>query len=326
MAYTVPFGQSQAFAAKYWYERLQYTWGPQTANTGTTPVFAVNQINKTQVPMWFAALVKVAATSNANVALEFSFDRRTIPALANQGQTNALPAGTGSLIRSEPVFMPAVNNIALSLKNSGSAVSSFQLNYQVAMRRLTVADKLMLGITQFTQDERDALNDKSIDVQGLVEKGTSPIPIEAQIERTYQNRLLYTDVRLVHVDASTSDTAFLTIRSSESGQDTFMVLRSIAIEGGVPVVVSVDRDEDYNYMGVNGAAFVDAEDSAFDVFVPALNYLTFHIQANTPQTAVPIRVVVWHIKMSNIMRVRFGLVRRGEIPDNTYLRAIAGVV
>ena len=324
MASIVQFGQDQAFRAKYWYERLQYTAGPAAINTGSNPVFSVNRINKTETPAWVATLESIAATQNGSVALDFTFDRRRIPALVNQGLTDALPSG----MRSAAMRLPAVKNMSLVAYNYGtSAVNNFIINYQVSLRRLTVADKLLMGIDNFTKDELDALNDKSIDVRGLVEKGIHPIPVQAQVERTYMNRILYEDTRTLHVDALTSDQSFLTIRSSESGPDTFLVLREIALEGTPSVILSVDRDEDYNYMGVIGSAFLDADDRPWDVFVPALNYLTFHIQAvSAPVTAVPVRVRVWHCKLSNLMRVRFGLAHRGDVPDNTYLRAIAGVI
>jgi len=324
MALSVPFSQNQAFSAKYWYERLQYTWGPQTLNTGNTPVFNVSKLNSTQVPQWVAELSGIAATQNANVFLDIAFDRNSIPALVNQGATDALPSGVRSY---SGLLVRATRNMSLQMQNLGfSSIDNFQLNYQVAMRRLTVADKILLGISQFTQDEQDALRNKSIDIEGLVSRGAIPIPIETQIERTYRNRLIYSEERLLHVDADLSDTSFLTIRASETGGDSFLVLRHIAIEGGASVVVSVDRDEDSNYMGVNGAAFVDADDRPWDVFVPALRYLTFHIQANSIIQGVPIRIVVWHVKLSDILRIRFGLVGRGQVPDDLYLRVIAGVV
>jgi len=327
LAYTVPFGQSQAFAAKYWYEKLQYTWGPQTLSGGAapvdTPIFSVSRLNRTDVPLWAAEFSGLAATQNADVSLDFAFDRHRIPALVNQGFTDVMPAGLRIML---PDPIRAIGNISLVARNaSGGDIAAFQLNYQVAMRRLTVADKLVMGIDKFTAEELEALNDKSIDVRGLVEKGIHPIPIEDQIRRTYKNRARV-DFRLLHVDASTSDTAFLTVRASEFGSDRFLVLRELAVEGGAAVVVSVDRDDDYNYMGVNGPAFAEADDRPWDVFVPALSHLTFHIQAAASVTDVPIRIVVWHVKWSNILRVRFGLAGRRDVPDNTYLRAIAGVV
>jgi len=327
LAYAVPFGQSQAFAAKYWYEKLQYTWGPQTLSGGVTPVdtpvFSVSRLNRTDIPQWVAEFSSIGATQNASVALDFAFDRHRIPALVNQGFTDAMPSGLRTVL-SDAIGATGSTHL-IARNSSGGDIAAFQLNYQVAMRRITVADKLVMGVDKFTQDELDALNDKSVDVRGLVDKGIHPIPIEDQIRRTYRNRAKV-DFRLLHVDSSTSDSSFLTIRASEFGQDRFLVLRELAIEGGAAVVVSVDRDDDYNYMGVNGPAFAEGDDKPWDVFVPALNYLTFHIQSAAPVSDVPIRIVVWHVKWSNILRVRFGLAGRGDVPDNTYLRAIAGVV
>jgi hypothetical protein len=316
MAVLSIFNQTQAQTAKYWYERLLYTYGPETIPSGVNPVFNIPKINKTAVPSWMAVLARLAVTQNANVALGFGFDGQSIPATAVQGFSDAAIAG----VRDDRLFIPAAKSMSMQTLNSGAPVASFQLNFQTEMRKLSIADKILRGI-QLTPNELAIT--QNIDVASLVAKGTAPIPWEAQLERTYSNRILYEDVRLLHVDASTIDASFLTIQTKNA--DEFLVLRELAIEGGAATTVSVDRDADPNYMGVSGSAFVQADDAPWDVFVPALNYLTFHVQSTANLVNVPIRVRVWHCKLSNLLRVRFGLVSKGEVPGGVYEKALAGV-
>jgi len=316
MANITVFNQTQAQTAKYWYERLIYTYGPETIASGVNPVFNIQRINKTTTPSWMAVLSRLAVSQSAQVALDFSFDGQSIHASAFQGFTDAAIAG----VRTDRLFIPAVRNIAMQAVNSGAPVANFQLTFQAEMRKLSIAEKILRGI-QLTPDEHAIAAD--VGVAPLVAKGTAPIPWEAQMDRTYRNRIIYEDVRLLHVDSSSTDQSFLTIQTQSS--DEFLVLRELAIEGGAAVTVSVDRDDDSNYMGVNGAAFVQADDAPWDVFVPAMQYLTFHAQSATNLTGVPIRARVWHCTLSNILRVRFGLAGKGDVPDSVYEKALAGV-
>ncbi len=321
MGDVIQFTQGQAHDARYWYERIPYTYGPVTLATGWTTAVNVSGINKTAIPRWMARLGRVAATQNAGVGIDIEHDNGRVPALADQGLTDAYPAGVREL---RGLDLPAKDRLRLRTNNSsGGAINNYQLNYTVALQRLTVAEKLLRGITQFTPEEQEAL--ERTDVRDLVEKGIAPIPISAQIERTYQNRILAAVTRTYQVDVTTSDAVFATIRANEGGPDTFLVLRELAVEGASAITLSVDRDDDVNYVGVAGAAFVDGDDTPWDLFVPALDYLTFHTQGAGAVNDVAIRVGYWIVKMSNLLRVRFGLAGKGEVPDGTYYRAIAGV-
>lgn len=321
MADVIQFTQGQAHDAKYWYERIPYTYGPATVANGRTAVVNVTGINKTRVPRWLARLQGVAATQNANVGVEATYDSANLPSLADQQFTDGYPAGVRAL---RNLDLPARDRLVLRLNNtSGGNVNSYQLNYTIAMQRLTLAEKLLRGITDLTPEEQEAL--EKTDVADLVEKGIAPIPIEAQIERTYRNRILASVERTFTVDVTATDAIFHTIRASEGGPDSFIILRELAVEGASAIRLSVDRDDDANYIVVAGDAFVDGDDAPWDLFVPALDYLTFHAQAAGNVNNVAIRIGYWHVRMSNLLRVRFGLVGKGEVPDSTYYRAIAGV-
>lgn len=321
MASTVSFTQQQAFAAKYFYERIPYTWGPQTLNTGTTQVVTVSRVNKTEIPTWAAILESYAATQRTDVGIDFKFDRWSNPATTFQGFTDAMPAG----VRRVDTYMPAITSLSVALKNSGAAaVSGFQFNYWVSLKRLTVADKLIMGIEQFTKDEQDALS--KTDIRNLVREGKRPLPIDEHLRLAYGGRFLARESKLFHVDVGTTDTTFAICRPSDYRPGTVLVLRGIAVEGAPNITISVDRDDDANYIGLNGAAFVDGDDRYWDMWVPALDHFAFHAQASSPISAVPIRIDVACFVLSDLIRVQFGLAHRGEVDDDLYLKAIAGVL
>lgn len=315
------FSQDLARRARYWHERLPYTAGPVALAAGWVTQFGVQGLNATATPRWMAHISRVAATQNAAVAVDFSYDNKTLPALADQGWTDVLPAGVREL---RGLDLPAKDRLQLRTNNAtGAPVAGYQLNYTVGMHRLTVAEKLLRGITQLTPEEQEAL--ERTDVRDLLDKGIAPIPMSAQIERTYENRVLAAVERTYHVDVTVADAVLDTIYASEAGPDCCLILREVAVEGAGAIIVSIDRDDDVNYLGVNGAAFVEGDGAPWDCFVPALDYLVIHTQAAAPVAGARIRVGYWQVKLSNLLRVRFGLVAKGEVPDSLYYRAIAGV-
>lgn len=290
-------------------------------NTGTTPVFVVSRVNKTDVPAWAAILDSYALTQNASAGMGSKFDRWSNPATTFMGYTDAMPAG----VRRADAYMPAVTSLNVELKNWGvSAISNFQFNYWVAMKRLTVADKLLMGIEQFTKDEKDAL-DKT-EIRKLVAEGKRPLPVGEHLKLAYGGRFLARESKLYHVDAGTSDSTFAICRPSDYRPGTVLVLLGIAVEGAPNVVISVDRDDDHNYVGLNGQAFVDGDDRPWEMWVPALDHFSFHIQASTPISAVPVRIDIGCFVLSDLIKVQFGLAHRGEVDDDLYLKAIAGVI
>jgi hypothetical protein len=323
MANVVSFGQPQAFAAKYFYEKVPYTWGPQTINPTVTPISAVSvsKINSKETPSWMAILESYALTQNPNVAIGFKFDRYSNPLTTFMGFTDAMPAG----VRRVDSFMPAVNSLSIDLKNSGtSPVSNFQFNYWIGMKKLTVADKLLMGIEQFTKDEQDAL--AKTNIRDLVREGKRPLSVEEHLHLAYSGRFLARESKLHHVDVGTSDSVFAICRPSDYRPGAVLVLRGIAVEGAPNIVISVDRDDDLNYVGLNGSAFVDADDRYWDMWVPALDHFSFHAQAPSSISAVPIRIDVSCFVLSDLIKVQFGMVHRGEVDDDLYLKAIAGVI
>ncbi len=325
---TTQFGTNQAQGAKYHYERLVYTLGSTALATGKTPVFTAQQWNRmgSTYPEWQARLEWFEVTQNADVTLQWTADPQNTRGVQNPGFTYAARNGE----QRQRLLIEGVQQLDLNLNNtSGSAIDSFQLNYAVGMRHLLAADKLMrqqAGLSGYslTKNEEDAAVQLGFGVQtpsgfawtdkgieGLVNKGTLPLGIDRMMDAIYKNRILSESTELWYPQSSTADNPFATYNANLSGlaKGTFPVLTGIAIENAPNVNVAVDRDGQLGYMNVNGPAYVQADDQMWDCWIPALNYLTFHVINNTGNSAaanVGIRLRIATVAMSEVLAILYG--------------------
>lgn len=322
------FSQAQAALARYWYERTIYTHGPAALAAGPSPIFTASAWTNPQNPEWMAALIGLSVTQHPGVQLQWIYDKKTANQSAAQGYTSAAPAG----LRRMPVMAPAVEQLTLIANNlTGAPIAGWQCNYEIAMQRLTVADKILYGYKLSAADEqilKKLGKDGKREVTDLVARGTSPIPISSQLERTVENRSLgdHSASGLYHVSGGMC----LAFATAMSTSDEFLVLREIAVEGGgalaQQLTVMVDRDEDLSYLQLNAQAFAQTDDQPWRVFVPAMRSLTFRVAGSPLLTNVPIRIKVERFRISNLLKVRFGLATTPEsVPGDTYAKVWAGI-
>jgi hypothetical protein len=276
-----------------------------------------------------AELVGLAATANAGVQLRWTYDSDTSGQGTAQGYTDAAPAG----LRRMAISAPAVKQLSLVANNTtGAPVAGFRLNYEVQMRRLSVVEKLLRGYNLNSQDQKMValLGPEGLrQVTDLVERGTSPIDITTQLQRTWLNRRLkdHSGSGLYHATAG-ANTTFATIMAA---QGEVLVLEELAVEGGSALgstlTVYVDRDEDENYMQVTGNNFAQADDAPWQVMVPALRSLTFRAASSgAPLANVPIRIRVGRYRLSNLLKVRLGLAKGpDEVPGDTFAKVMVGI-
>jgi len=320
------FSQADAQLAKYWFERRIYTFGPVTLPTGVTPVFSASNWTDPQRPEWQAALTGLWVTQNAGVQISWIYDEHQQGASTAQGFTDAAPSG----VRRFSVFAPAVRQLVLSVTNSsGSPISNFQLNYEITLKRLTVAEKLLWGysLTQADLHRISSLGQDALEqVKALVERGTSPIPIATEIERTLDNQTLGdADASgLWHATAGTGTQgiAFATVHVKPG---EVAVIRSVAIEGAPAAVLYVDRDTDMGLLTLNGPAFVQANDAPWQPFLMALHSFQFRVAAQSTIT-VPVRLRITTHRLDNLWRVRTELAKAPQdVPGDTYAKVWAGI-
>lgn len=332
MPSTLQFGQNQAQNALYHYERVPYTWGPSTLNPGTTSVTSTQSWNKqgSVYPEWQARFEWFEIAQNAEVALTWQADPQNTRGVQNVGTTTAFRSGT----QRQRLLIEGVQQLNLNLVNtSGSAIDNWQFNYAVAMRRLLAADKLMrqnAGLSGYKLNQREisaavALGFGTVTPSGtfewtqsginvLVAKGTMPLSMERLMPAIYENRIVGTTEDAFPVASSTADNPFKTYYAQLNGLSggTFPILTGIAIEANPNVVVTVDRDGQLGYVQVNGGAYVQATDQMWDCWIPATDYLAFHVTnatGNSTTATVNIRLRIETLAMSEVLAILYGRIQ-----------------
>ncbi len=326
------FNQADALQAKMGIERRWYTAGPVTLEPGPTPIFSANNWTDPRAPVWLARLRRIAATQNANVQLYWGFDKQTANASQYQGYTDAFPANLQTL----SVDAPAVSSLSLTAVNlTTSPITDFQLNYQIEMKRLSVAEKFAFGYG-LTAADLEILSALPVgsdgksgqqQVQDLVEKGSAPLSIDTL-------RLLYIDNQslgdstasgALHATANaySGGTAFLNIPVKS---DEVLIVRKIGITNGASAILYVDRDEDVGYETLTGAAFAQTNPAYFwDVFIPARQNIMLRAYAAS-STEISLFVGVKRYRLSDILKTLFGFATSPTaVPGITYAQVLAGI-
>ena len=343
----IAFSAQQATNARYFYERLVYTLGATSLPAGITTLCNVYGWNPKAGPTMQARLEMLQATQNTAVQLSVSADPgNALQTVSSQGYTSALRAN----YEQEEVMVPAINSIQLQLNNlTGGPVAGWQTNYAVAMRRLTAADKIMyskggyVGYT-LTSDEKTALKqlDLGKNINGvftpdassiaqLVSKGTLPLGLDRVMQGVFDNhKMSSAPDEFYFTNVSTTDNPFNTYRSALNDSDptkgSFGVVTEIAIEGAPNVVLTMDRDNQLTYFQVLGQSFLQTTDTPWKVFIPFLDYATFHITTPSGLANASVRIKVERYGMSDILAVLFGrILHPSDLTGDLYYKVIAGV-
>jgi len=187
----------------------------------------------------------------------------------------------------------------------------------------TVAEKLLYGIP-LSSEEREIA--ERYGISNTVEKGLLPLPISSQIEREYH--IIGEETHSRNIDIAGPDTVY-TLESIYPREGEFIVLTRLAAEpSGVAnnVRLIVDRDDDAGYAGLKTYALSLDAGGEVSCFIPAMR----EIRLTTIATAAPgphlFRYTFQTVKMNNILRARFGLVSKDEIPGETYEKVKGGIL
>lgn len=324
---------------KFYRTHTIYTFGPKNLATGLTPVFSSQQWTPESNPEWQAELVAIWVTQNAGVQIYWTADGVSYNQGADRGFTDAAPGG----LRRLPINARAIKQLTLTLANvSGAVVNGFQLNYEVVVRRLTVADKILLGYPLGPDDElvlallgggqspsnTAAVTSGKEKLMASVERGTSPIPYKAQEDRTLDNMLIgdHQSSGLYHITASpnTAGTAFATLTAARG---EFIALRAIGIPSANAFSLFVDRGPDLGLLTVTGAAFAQTNSQPWATTVFTTDRFQLRAYAAATLENIPVFVDVKRYKLSNIWKVRFGEAKTPQsVPGDTYAKVLAGWV
>lgn len=187
----------------------------------------------------------------------------------------------------------------------------------------TVADKLVWNIPLTNEDKELA---ERLGITNSVEKGILPLPRDVQIGREYQVVGEETHARNVNIAAANTS---YTIENIYTKENEFIVLtRMAAAPSGAANIVRfiVDRDDDHGYANVQTFPLSLIPGGEVGCFIPAMDEIRLTTTAAVFPGAHLFRYTVRRIRLTNLLRCRFGLVSRDEVPGELYDKVKAGIL
>jgi len=300
-------------AGRYGIERIPDSW------YGTVPAFAevaTPVLDLRRFSPYLTTLTDIQLTANALVAVRARYDGSRV----NDENTAAMLSVLQGAWR-----LPAKEYLYYNLLGvTAAAVPAYTTHFSVWVKKPTIADKIFQGM-KLEADEK-ALAD-SLGVYNTVEKGLLPLSIEQQIGREYIVTGEETHARAVTL--AVAGTVY-PIENIYPRQDEIVVLTRVAASTCLineDVRLTVARDDDSPYADVRTFALSLITGGEVNCFIPA----TKEIRLTTTCTVAPggaqlYRYTFQRIKLTNLLRCRFGLVTADEIPGDTWEKCKAGIL
>ncbi|GAI95327.1 unnamed protein product [marine sediment metagenome] len=118
------------------------------------------------------------------------------------------------------------------------------------------------------------------------------------------------------------------IVSSDPRAGQFLVLTKLAATEGTAdnnIRISISRDTDANYIADLKSYAVGLE-RELSCFIPAMTELSLNIIAAGPVSPVYIRYTILKVKLSNLLRCRFGLMSKEAAPGDVWAKVLGGIL
>ena len=222
--------------------------------------------------------------------------------------------------------MPSKDNLRFNFL-SLAGIIAYTAHYGLWVTIPTLAEKMVWNI-KMTSDEK-ALADK-LGIAATIDKGLLPLPLADQIEREYQ--VLAEETHSRQIVVAVANTVY-SIENIYPRPGEIIVLTRIAalpalVGDVVRIVVARDRDE--GIADVRTFPLLLAPGGEVACFIPATTEIRLTCQAAVAPAApfVPMlfRYTFQRIRLTNILRARFGLVSKDEIPGDTYEKVQCGIL
>ena len=219
--------------------------------------------------------------------------------------------------------LPAKDILYFNFLNTGALVANYTTHFGVWAFPPTIAHKLLYNIT-LTNSEK-AICDE-LGITNTVEKGLLPLPISSQIEREYH--ILGEETHSRSIDIAVAGTVY-TIDSIYPRKDEFLVVTKLAAAPGTTaqdIRLIIDRDDNTGYAELKTYALSLAAGGEAECFMPALKEIRLTTRATVAPGPHLFRYTFQRIKLTNLLRVRFGLISKDEVPKDLWDKVMAGVL
>lgn len=287
-------------AQPYWLEQIPYTAviGSLAAGGQTALIPAIQGWQGRTTATTLVALESLGATQWTGVQVEMTNDHAKDRYDLGTWQPNLDPV---------PVDRVAFENLSAKLYNTTStAVTNLQLVYRMTVWQMPVAVKVLWGL-KLTPQETAVARAVGLDTAPNNQRGTLPLTLDRIIEGTFKNRLVRARLNTALLGTASTSSAGLSIHRYQVEPNTIAILRSVAMAGTLEdgVQLHVDRDTTTDHVILDAAAL--SLDRPLMMWIPATDSLNFRLTATTtPPAQVPVRLEIWTVSLSNILRVRLG--------------------
>lgn len=202
-----------------------------------------------------------------------------------------------------------------------AGVANYTTHYGVWAQVPTVADKLLHRLSLTPEEQRIA---DELGIANSVQKGVLPLPIGAQISREYHVLGEETHSRNINVAVAATE---YSIEDIYARQNEFLVLTKMAAAPGAAadiVEFIVDRDDDAGFAIVRTFPLSLAFGGEINCFVPAMHELRLTANSTVAPGAHNFRFSFQRVRLTNTLRVRFGLVSKDELPEPSLWDKVKG--
>lgn len=311
------FDDSQAQIARYWYERVPYTSYIAALLPGKTNIFSATDISTATEGKKIGILGNLAMTQAAYVQLatESAGNTRLTAAAAYPPSLQPVMTAADDGIRSSRALGIYLTN------SSGAVVNNAQINYTVAVKDLTIADKVLRNMP-LSAAEQSIQQKYQIGQQGI-----RPLAISKSLQQNWLSRVLSEEIYGYQQAVTSSPT---TLENLVPGHNELLVITSIAM-GGVPVgnqvTLTIQRDSDVGYVSILGDNL--SLQYPLSVWIPATRQFSIGISAITATAAATVRLTVKRLALSTVLQALFGKLNPAHLSRedlHLYEQVIAGVV
>lgn len=215
--------------------------------------------------------------------------------------------------------LESLSHLAISFW-AAAAKSGWRTLYAVWVYPPTVAHKLALGMPLDAEEQEIA---KAHNIADTVEKGLLPLPVSYQVLREYRPIHEWTMTRVLNLTAGTpviADTI-----SAKVGE--VVILTGIACDPGTAangITLTVNRDDDYGV--VDMPVYPMTFDRLTPCWIPATKRLWIMVQSVTSVSNWRLRYTVRRCRLTNILRARWGLASRAELPGDVWTKVRGGIL
>jgi hypothetical protein len=220
-----------------------------------------------------------------------------------------------------PYKLNAVSSATLDLFNLDTInpATNYPIMFSVLIRKPDIANKLFMGISLTPEEEKIA---EEQDIQKYLDSGLLPLTFEERVRNQYNQGERYS----VSVDVNFPVTAqeFLV---EVAGSDEFLVLESLGGEIGLAgdlARILIDRDDQREYAEVYTFP-KGIQDRDYPMFIPALNEIRLRAIAPGGPTILSVRATFRKLNLTDIQRIRWGLVSRDEVDPDIWDKTMGGI-